>query len=958
MLEVMSRQERRIYWFFVSIWIVANLVFWQWWFRKEHVVSLAMFALTSLALFYETTFLPSAYLFFVEKMKKPKPIYPPKNLKVAMVTLCVPSKESMEVIERQLETMVRVCYSHDSWVLDEENNPQVKTLANRLGIKYFSRKGIEKYNQPHPPFQAKTKAGNVNAWLDAFGWQYDFFTQLDIDHNPSPDYLDMVLGYFINSEIAWVQAPSIYGNLEEWTARGAAEQELVLQGPLQMGFYGWNQRPFILGSHTTYRTRAVLEINGFQPTRAEDHLDTIVLTAYGYKGVFVPEPIAVGDGPETFETYLAQQFAWAYSMIQVLLFHMPRHLRCYSVKQAAQFLFSETWYPLWSTSMAILFLMPCLALLTNIPIATMAFGKFLVRYLPVWTIAFGFWFWTKRWFKPKGLSLSWRGIVLHVARWPIVLWAFLNVILGIKKPYMITPKGMARKGINLKTHTLYFGLIGLSLLAAVMFLANPKADKAVSGYLLFAIEGILLFSLIFVTNFLNALPKIKPLHVITLLLLCAAIFSITWASSPHIANAISWNASSQVIAAPTNQQALLEMIGENISQPVQPDNVESQEEVKPTLETRPTAATTPTNQPLPPTPIPLPLPISLGVYDPKDLLDEVSGISLQHDFVPWFQTERLSEALEKSRKLGRFPLISLEPWPLLKDNLTAETLLQDINAGEYDQIIKEDATVIKSVSPQSVLVRWGHEMELTELYPWSGDPVAYISAYRRVVDIFRARGVQNVRWVWSPAGNSSADKFYPGDKYVDYVGVTILADYRWDQEAGFSSLRSFETLLREKYWLAEEFNKPLIAAEVGVSIAGSSEKRLWLLNAQKSFSLFPRLVAFVYFNDINAHAPGNYRPNWCIDQQIFKELVNEVSLTTLPKPTVISITKGPLLVETPVPIKNQTVEYVVKKGDSLLSIAQRFYGDWRKWRTIYEVNQGIIKNPNLLYPGQVLIIPR
>jgi len=81
MLEVMSRRERRTYWLLVSIWILANLVFWQWWFKKEHIVSWVMFALTSLALFYETTFLPSAYIFFVGKMKKTQAGLSPKESK-------------------------------------------------------------------------------------------------------------------------------------------------------------------------------------------------------------------------------------------------------------------------------------------------------------------------------------------------------------------------------------------------------------------------------------------------------------------------------------------------------------------------------------------------------------------------------------------------------------------------------------------------------------------------------------------------------------------------------------------------------------------------------------------------------------------------------------------------------------------------------------------------------------
>ena len=63
-----------------------------------------------------------------------------------------------------------------------------------------------------------------------------------------------MLGYFRDPDVAWVQAPLVYGNLSNWIARGSAEQELVLQGPLQQGFYGVNETPFIIGSHTTYRT--------------------------------------------------------------------------------------------------------------------------------------------------------------------------------------------------------------------------------------------------------------------------------------------------------------------------------------------------------------------------------------------------------------------------------------------------------------------------------------------------------------------------------------------------------------------------------------------------------------------------------------------------------------------------------------------------------------------------------
>ena len=49
--------------------------------------------------------------------------------------------------------------------------------------------------------------------------------------------------------------------------------------------------------------------------------------------------------------------------------------------------------------------------------------------------------------------------------------------------------------------------------------------------------------------------------------------------------------------------------------------------------------------------------------------------------------------------------------------------------------------------------------------------------------------------------------------------------------------------------------------------------------------------------------------------------------------------------------------YVVVKGDSLSRIAAGQYGNAQKWRRIYEANRDLIKDPDLIYPGQQLRIP-
>ncbi|MEZ4699892.1 MAG: peptidoglycan-binding protein LysM [Rhodothermales bacterium] len=49
--------------------------------------------------------------------------------------------------------------------------------------------------------------------------------------------------------------------------------------------------------------------------------------------------------------------------------------------------------------------------------------------------------------------------------------------------------------------------------------------------------------------------------------------------------------------------------------------------------------------------------------------------------------------------------------------------------------------------------------------------------------------------------------------------------------------------------------------------------------------------------------------------------------------------------------------YTVKKGDSLSKIAKEVYGDFKKWEKLFEANKEVIKNPDLIYPGQQIRIP-
>ncbi len=52
------------------------------------------------------------------------------------------------------------------------------------------------------------------------------------------------------------------------------------------------------------------------------------------------------------------------------------------------------------------------------------------------------------------------------------------------------------------------------------------------------------------------------------------------------------------------------------------------------------------------------------------------------------------------------------------------------------------------------------------------------------------------------------------------------------------------------------------------------------------------------------------------------------------------------------------VFYTVQKGDSLSQIAKSTYGDAMKWEALFEANKEVIKDPDLIYPGQQIRIPK
>lgn len=57
------------------------------------------------------------------------------------------------------------------------------------------------------------------------------------------------------------------------------------------------------------------------------------------------------------------------------------------------------------------------------------------------------------------------------------------------------------------------------------------------------------------------------------------------------------------------------------------------------------------------------------------------------------------------------------------------------------------------------------------------------------------------------------------------------------------------------------------------------------------------------------------------------------------------------------PPKEKVEYYIIQKGDTLSAIAKRYYNDANKYPRIFDANREVIKNADLIFPGQKIRIP-
>ena len=225
-----------------------------------------------------------------------------------------------------------------------------------------------------------------------------------------------------------------------------------------------------------------------------------------------------------------------------------------------------------------------------------------------------------------------------------------------------------------------------------------------------------------------------------------------------------------------------------------------------------------------------------------------------HGYFQGFDTDFLPAAVKSAWQGGEIPLLTWESRPL--NSVADETpySLANIANGSWDAYLTKYARDITATG-LPLIIRFDHEMNGT-WYRWSESnadfgnaPGSYIAAWQHVHDIFEANGAnQYAIWNWSPnrvdnsSGWKTLDSFYPGDAYVDWVGMTGYLRAASDTPT-FSSVYSKSlTALR-----AVAPNKPILLSEMGATETGGHKLGL-VQDFFANIATNPDVIGFVWFH--------------------------------------------------------------------------------------------------------------
>lgn len=206
--------------------------------------------------------------------------------------------------------------------------------------------------------------------------------------------------------------------------------------------------------------------------------------------------------------------------------------------------------------------------------------------------------------------------------------------------------------------------------------------------------------------------------------------------------------------------------------------------------------------------------------------------------------------------------------------------------GEYDDVLVElFSTLAASKSP--ILFRLNNEMNgdwcLYNAFYFSKDTSLYRDLWRHFYNIAQEQGATNLIWVWNPNwGDFPSFKwnhylnYYPGEEYVDIVGVTSYNTGTYYKSEGWKEFQSMYEPLMAEY--TNTFDYPFMVTEFSCSDFGG-DKVQWMETMFEQIKEY-NFAAAIWFNGVDYDSKGNPARIYTIDHDpkymdAFKENFNK-----------------------------------------------------------------------------------
>ncbi|MER7400546.1 cellulose synthase catalytic subunit [Streptomyces sp. NPDC000151] len=416
--------------------------------------------------------------------RDPVPVVPENGTRVAFLTSFVPGKEPLDMVTKTLEAAVRVRHRGvvHVWLLDEGDDPAVREVCARLGVRHFTRHGIPEWNRAKGPHRARTKHGNYNAWLQAHGDDYDFFASVDTDHVPLPNYLERMLGYFRDENVGFVIGPQVYGNYDTFVTKAAESQQFLFHALIQRAGNRYGA-PMFVGTSNAVRITALKQIGGLYDSITEDmatgfemHRHRNPATGKKWRSVYTPDVLAVGEGPTAWTDFFTQQLRWSRGTYETLLKQFWKAPFTLSPGRLFNYTMMVIFYPMSALNWILAALSCALFLGLGASGVQIDPAVWMMLYGNASALQIGLYVWNRRHnvspHEPEG-SGGVAGMAMSALSAPIYARALFDAALRRKSRFVVTPKGDSSSPDTLlgtfRIHLFFLLVFGASLTASFFF---------------------------------------------------------------------------------------------------------------------------------------------------------------------------------------------------------------------------------------------------------------------------------------------------------------------------------------------------------------------------------------------------------------------------------------------------------------------------------------------------------